>query len=171
MKLSTSPRRFLSVAFLSLLLSMLSSFVANAHPYASNITGTNNAGLVSFTLNEDGAFVTVVYEDGTTNSVLDGSAMLSKGPQLFYLEPPHVGFKIICFKTGTGQPSIISSDAVGVYTYSNSVWNSPRGVGVNKNAAIGPTSVAWLSVIAPTGLKPAGRRGSASICSMPTKRM
>src|SRR6185436_18847432 len=111
MKSSNPFRHILSVSCIAILVSMFASLVANAHPFASNVTGTNSSGLVGFTVNEDGAYVTVVYEDGTTNSVLDGSATLSKGPQLFYLEPPHVGFKIICYKQGNGQPSIISSDA------------------------------------------------------------
>src|SRR5438552_1894115 len=101
---------FISALALGLATLALSSFVANAHPYASNITGTNSSGIVSFTMNEDGAFVTVVYEDGTTNSVFDGSFTVSKGPQLFLLETPHVGFKIICYKQGNGVPSIISSE-------------------------------------------------------------
>src|SRR5438552_999673 len=117
---------------LALALAILSSHVASAHPFASNVTGTNSSGLVGFTLNEDGAYVTVVYEDGTTNSILDGSSTLSKGPQLFYLEPPHVGFKIICYKQGSGSPTLNSSDALPY-----SIWNSPRGVAVNKNPAIG----------------------------------
>jgi len=41
---------------------------ANAHPYASGITGTNGAGNVSFIMNEAGAAVDVVFEDGTTKS-------------------------------------------------------------------------------------------------------
>src|SRR5437870_11592191 len=56
-------RRPLSVSCIALLLSVLSSFVANGHPFASNVTRTNSSGLVGFTLNEDGAYVTVVYED------------------------------------------------------------------------------------------------------------
>src|SRR5262249_48677408 len=138
MKLSCSLLRSLSITFVALLLSVFSALVANAHPYASNITGTNSSGIVSFTMNEDGAYVTIIYEDGTTNSVFDGTFTVSKGPQLFLLETNavlggfHTGFKIICYKQGNGVPSIISSDTVGVYTYSNTVWNSPRGVAVNK---------------------------------------
>src|SRR5205823_3470677 len=117
----------------------LSSYVAHAHPFSSNVTGTNASGIVHFTMNETGAAVTVVYEDGTTNSVLDGTplnATLGKGDNSFFAEG-HSSWRIICYKQGSGVPSIISSDAVGSYTYTNSVWNSPRGVAVNKNAAIG----------------------------------
>jgi hypothetical protein len=143
-----SINKVLSATLLSSLafgLATLSSFVANAHPFASNVTGTNSSGFVSFTLNEDGAFVTVVYEDGSTNTVpgapLDGSATIAKGSYTFYLEPPHTGFKIICSKQGNGVPFLISSD-----TYSNSVWNNANngstlvgigGVGANKYPKIG----------------------------------
>ena len=103
-----------------------------ASPYASGITRTNGAGVVSFIMNEDGATVNVVFEDNTTNSM----GVLPKGSTNFNIGA-HTSFRIFCYKQGTGTPSIISSEAVGVYTYSNSVWNSPRGVAVNKNAAVG----------------------------------
>jgi len=102
-----------------------------AHPYASGVA-TNGAGHVTFIMNEDGATVTVAFEDASTLNL----GVLSKGSNYFSLGA-HTSFAISCYKQGTGTPSIISSEAVGVYTYSNSVWNSPRGVAVNKNAAIG----------------------------------
>lgn len=111
---------------------VVTSPTVNAHPYASGVTGTNGAGFVSFTLNEDGATVTVVFNDLTSTNL----GVLPKGTTNFYLGT-HTGFQISCYKQGTGTPSIISSDAVGVYTYSNSVWNSARGVAVNKNPSIG----------------------------------
>ncbi|MFO1515141.1 MAG: immunoglobulin domain-containing protein [Verrucomicrobiota bacterium] len=104
----------------------------HAHPYASGITGTNGAGFVSFTMNEAGATVIVTFDDLTSTNL----GVLPKGTTNFFLGT-HGGYSISCYKQGTGSPSIISSDAVGVYTYSNSVWNSPRGVAVNKNPAIG----------------------------------
>lgn len=105
---------------------------ASAAPYASGITGTNGAGFVSFTMNEDGATVTVSFSDLTSTNL----GVLPKGTTNFYLGDK-TGFQISCYKQGSGTPSIISSEAVGVYTYSNSVWNSPRGVAVNKNPSIG----------------------------------
>jgi len=83
-------------------------------------------------MNEDGATVAIVFEDNTTNSM----GVLPKGATNFNIGA-HTSFQIICYKQGTGTPSIISSDTVGVYTYSSSVWNSPRGVAVNKNPAVG----------------------------------
>ena len=106
--------------------------LAQAHPYASGVTGTNGAGFVSFTMNEDGATVTVTFDDLTSTNL----GVLPKGTASFHLGA-HAGFSINCYKQGSGTPSIISSDAVGIYTYSNSVWNSARGVAVNKNPAVG----------------------------------
>src|SRR5262249_39928258 len=78
----------------------------------------------------------VVYEDGSTNTVpgYDGTTATTptKGTYSFYLEPPHTSFKIICYKQGNGTPFLISSD-----TFSNSVWNSPRGLAVNQKPAVG----------------------------------
>ncbi len=111
--------------FLALL--CLTGLVANAHPFASGITSTNASGVVGFLMNEAGATVDVVFEDGTTNHM----GVLPKGATNFNLGT-HSSFQIICFKTGNGTPSLISTDSD---TYS--IWNSPRGVAVNKNAAIG----------------------------------
>jgi hypothetical protein len=127
MKLSTSPHRFLFIAFLALLLSMLSSYVAKAHPYASGITGTNASGKVSFIMNEAGATVDVIFDDNTTFHM----GVLPKGATNFTLAP-HTSFRISCFKTGNGTPSLISVDS-----FSNSVWGTPRGVAVGKNPAVG----------------------------------
>lgn len=121
------------VLFLALL--CLTGLVANAHPYASCITGTNAAGMVSFIMNEGGGTVDVVFEDNTTNHM----GVLPKGSTNFNLGT-HTSFRIICFKTGNGVPALISSD-----NYSNSVWNTPTttttvglgGMGVNKNPSIG----------------------------------
>src|SRR4029077_3557492 len=113
--------------FLALAALFLSGLVAQAHPYASGITGTNGAGVVRFIMNEAGANVDVVFEDGTTNHM----GVLPSGSTNFNIGT-HTSFRIISFKTGNGLPSLISSD-----TNTFSIWNSPRGVGVNKNAAIG----------------------------------
>src|SRR5690348_9744949 len=103
MKTQTSSsliQRF-ALALALAITSLLGYNVANAHPYAANVTGTNNSGFVSFVMNEAGAAVTVTYEDGTTNTIpgLDGGAgsILAKGTNTFYLEPPHTGFQITCF--------------------------------------------------------------------------
>src|SRR5262245_6344190 len=131
---SLPPTRKLAV-FLALAALFFSALVAQAHPYASGITGTNGIGDVSFIMNEAGATVDVVFEDNTTNHL----GILPKGSASFNIFA-HTSFRIICFKTGTGVPSLISSD-----TYSNSVWNAATtsatlgmgGVGINKNASVG----------------------------------
>src|SRR4051794_21243550 len=72
MKLSnhSSSRRFLFSSFLITLLSLLSVRVVQANPYASCVTNDN--GTIRFVINESGGTVTVVYDDGTTNSTFDG---------------------------------------------------------------------------------------------------
>src|SRR5438094_10220501 len=106
--LSQLPIPTLAVALAALL---SSSYVARAHPYAANVTGTNGSGIVSFVMNEDGAKVTVVYEDGSTNSVFDGSFTVNNGTNLFLLEAGHSSSKIICYKQGNGVPVLISDNA------------------------------------------------------------
>lgn len=103
-----------------------------ASPYASGVT--NNAGTVSFILNEGGGNVTVTYEDGTTNANFNGintGTNLAKGLQSFSLSG-HNGYAIAVTKPGNGTPSLISLD-----TNKFSIWNSPRGVDANKNAKVG----------------------------------
>jgi hypothetical protein len=99
--------------------------LAQASPYASAVTNDN--GVIKFIMNEGGATVSVVFEDNTTNVL----GVLPKGPASFPLGT-HTSFQIICVKAGNGVAELISSDS-----YTNSVWNSPRGVAVNKNPKIG----------------------------------
>ena len=107
---------------LALGLAMLAvSNPAEAHPYASGVT--NNSGTIQFILNEGGGTVSVVFENGVTNSL----GVLGKGTQSFPLGS-HTSFAIYVTKTGNGTPSLISVD-----TNQFSVWNSPRGVDANKN--------------------------------------
>src|SRR5437764_1957833 len=101
--------------------------VAQAHPYASGVTGTNGAGAVSFVMNEAGANVDIVFDDGTTNSM----GVLPKGSTNFNLGS-HTSFQIICFKAGNGVPFQISDD-----TFTNSTFVNARGVDVNKNPKVG----------------------------------
>ena len=99
----------------------LSSHIAKASPYASGCTNDN--GTIRFFMNETGAVVTVTFEDNSTIAM----GYLNKGPTNFVLGS-HVGYKITCYKAGTGVPVQISSD-----TFSNSIWANPRGVTVNRN--------------------------------------
>jgi hypothetical protein len=127
MKLSTSPRRFLFVAFLSLIISTLSSFVCEAHPFASGLTPTNGSGDVSFILNENTTTVTVVLYTGGVAKETNSLGVLNKGPHTFNIGT-NESYTISCFKTGGGVPVLISSDA-----YTNSQWANPRGVDAFKN--------------------------------------
>src|SRR5437899_7770622 len=101
---------------------------AQAHPYASGLTGTNGSGDVSFVMNEAGATVTVIFSDDFSTLNL---GVLAKGSNYFHLGL-HTSYSIRCYKQGDGTPSVISTD-----TDTYSTWNSSRGVAVNKNVVIG----------------------------------
>jgi len=103
----------------------LAAQVATAHPYASGITNSN--GTIKFILNEGGGTVYVVFENNSTNML----GLLGAGSQSFSLGT-NTSFAIYVTKLGDGTPTLISSDA-----YTNSVWNTPRGVAVNQNPLIG----------------------------------
>jgi hypothetical protein len=104
---------------------LLFSSAAKATPYASGVT--NNNGTIQFILNEGGGTVSVVFEDGTTNTM----GVLPSGAQSFPLGA-HTSYSIYVTKLGNGTPVLISTD-----TNQFNVWNSPRGVDVNKNAKLG----------------------------------
>jgi len=120
-----SPHRFLFASALTVLAAMLSMLVAQAHPYASGVT--NNAGTVSFIINEGGATVDVVFEDNTTNHM----GVLPRGISSFNLAA-HTGYQIIVTKQGNGVPAQISNDADQWAMYANG-----RGIAVNKNPKTG----------------------------------
>ena len=107
---------------------LLAPIMVYATPYASCFT--NNAGTISFALNEGGGNVTVTYDDGSTNASFNGittGTNLAKGKYSFVLTP-HTSFNVTAFKVGTGSPSQISVDATNTY------YPSPRGVAVNASA-------------------------------------
>src|SRR5690348_2386690 len=79
----------------ALALTTFAAHLASAHPYASGVTGTNAAGQVSFTMNEDGATVTITFED---NSKLN-MGVLPKGATNFNIGS-HTSYRISCFKEG-----------------------------------------------------------------------
>ncbi|HUC86667.1 MAG TPA: hypothetical protein VL970_15830, partial [Candidatus Acidoferrales bacterium] len=96
-----------------------------ATPYASCVT--NSAGTVSFYLNESGGNVTIIYEDGSTNSDYNGITTgvgLASGPYSFSLSD-HTSYSILVFKTGSGSASVIHTMPAG----------TPRGIDVNKHPA------------------------------------
>jgi hypothetical protein len=111
--------------FAAVLAFVLACLHVEAHPYASGIT--NNNGNIEFILNESGGDVNVVFEDNSTNVM----GVLDKGQHSFPLGT-HTSYSIIVKKLGNGVPALISSDSDQF-----SIWNSPRGVDVNKNAKIG----------------------------------
>ena len=93
-----------------------------ATPYASCIT--NNAGVISFYLNESGGNVTVTYEDNSTNASYNGISTginLASGPHSFTLTP-HTSYTISVFKIGSGSGNVITTMAAA----------TPRGIDVNK---------------------------------------
>ena len=116
----------------------LSLEVTLANPYASAIT--NDHGTIRFYLNESGAKVTVVYEDGTTNANFNGTTTglnVPSGPTSFLLGA-HTGYQIICAGTGNGTPFQISTDCGPTNNApAFTGWNVPRGVDANKNPKIG----------------------------------
>jgi len=97
------------------------SFSALAHPYASGLT--NNAGTISFILNESANDVSVVFNNGAATNDLGA---LSSGVQSFSLGS-YTNYSIIVTRTGTGAISQISVDAP------NNDFFGPRGVAVNQN--------------------------------------
>jgi hypothetical protein len=145
MKLITPLTRFLRPAAATATL-LLTGSLALAHPYASSVSGTNGTGDVSFIMNEAGATVNVVFEDNSTNAM----GVLPKGSTNFHLGT-HTSFKIICFKAGNGTPTLISTD-----TDTYSTWNTPRGVAVTKNPAIGVNFGRLAVGNALAGAKPLG---------------
>ncbi len=131
MKQLSNMNRVLSLS-VAIGLAALIPTCLHASPYASGLT--NNAGTVSFTLNENGGNVTVTYEDASTNASFNGiltGTNLLKGSYSFSLGA-HTGYAISVTKTGNGTPSLISVD-----TNKFSIWNSPRGVDANKNPKFG----------------------------------
>lgn len=95
--------------------------LANAHPYAASLT--NNAGVVSFRLNEPAPSVEVLWNNGASKTNLGA---LPRG-----LTVTNVGatspFQVKVEKTGTGTPALISDNANRLNQF-----EQPRGVAVNR---------------------------------------
>src|ERR1051325_11103165 len=119
------PAPMASALDLVLALAALPHHQAQAHPYASAVT--NDSGTIRFILNEAGGTVAVTFEDSSTLAL----GVLGKGPQSFSLGA-HTSYAISVNKVGAGSPTLISTD-----TSQFSVWNSPRGVAVNKSPKLG----------------------------------
>lgn len=100
---------------------------AGAHPYASGIS--NNAGTVSWVLNETATDVKIIFDNGASTNDLGSAPIVGTNTFSF---AGHTNFSIVVFKAGSGAITQISSDA----NVDNSFYG-PRGVAVNKNAKTG----------------------------------
>lgn len=121
--LHTPPR--LARLAVALAASALAGQIVHATPYASGVT--NNAGNISFVLNEGGGNVTVAYDDGTTNANYNGittGTNLASGVYSFALGT-HTTYSIMVYKLGAGAPTLINS----------SFGFTPRGIDVNRHPA------------------------------------
>ena len=103
----------------------LSSFVARAVPYASCIT--NNAGTVSYYLNENADNVKVVFDGGGAGNTTDLGAQ-TKGPHSFAMGA-HTSYEIKVSKSAPAGWTLISDDTNPYCEYAN-----PRGVVVSRVA-------------------------------------
>src|SRR5580765_5483922 len=103
---------------------MLGQLTAKAVPYASAVI--NNAGTVSFVLNEAADNVKIVLDGGA--STLDLGAQ-GPGTHSFSLGAA-TRFEIVVSKNGVAPWTLISSDANTLLQFT-----TPRGVAVNMNAA------------------------------------
>lgn len=105
---------------------ILISPIARATPYASCVT--NNAGTIQFYLNEGGATVTVIYNDGSTNANFNGITTgtdLASGFYSFSLGS-FTSYTILVSKAGSGSPSVIQTLSESGATV------NPRGIDVNR---------------------------------------
>jgi hypothetical protein len=117
---------------LALAATVLASHVASATPYATCLT--NNAGTVSFRLNESGGSVKVIGNGGAlTNDLgvlpfgLTVTNLSSSGGSSTMIGGV---FQVAVDKTGSGAPTLISDN-----NNVNNQFYGPRAVGVNKRPA------------------------------------
>jgi hypothetical protein len=101
---------------------VLAGYAACAHPYASGVT--NNAGTISFILNESADSVQVAFDNYTSTNNLGA---LAAGVQSFALAG-HTNYAIIVRKAGIGVPFLISADTNRLLNFPG-----PEGVAVNRN--------------------------------------
>src|SRR5262245_16152208 len=99
----------------------LTAIPVQGHPYASGIS--NNAGTISFILNEKAESIKVAFDNNTVTNTLAGQT--NAGVQSFALGG-HTNFSIIVSKAGSGSISQVSVNAT------NNSFFGPRGVGVNR---------------------------------------
>jgi WD40 repeat protein len=132
MTLNSMKKWFALVAAIAL------PMLASATPYATLLT--NNAGVISFRLNESG-FVTIITTNSSGNLVTNDIGNRTQG-----LTATNIGnlgnFTVIVSKTNnpgwvSGGTLQISVDGTNTVTLATNLtrFNSPRGVAVNKNPA------------------------------------
>ena len=128
-------RSWLTASLASLTVLALSSFVARATPYASEVK--NVSGTVSFTLNEGGS-VKISHSSGTTNT----QGNLAAGSYSFVLGAANPVYVIVTSTNGAvGYKSLTGPLVAGrVQLPTNgdpatARFPTPRGLAVNKNPA------------------------------------
>ncbi len=112
---------------LALALAGLSTRVATAHPYATCLT--NNAGTVSFRLNEAADTVRIIWNGGANSFTLGAVAPGLTVTNVGAVTSP---FKVEVFKVGSGTPSYILPTAA---TTNNTQFYGPRAISINKRPA------------------------------------
>jgi hypothetical protein len=126
------------LTFILLAAALLFPSVMRATPYATSLT--NNAGTISFRLNESADSVDVVYTNLSAVLVTNSLGALPAGLAVNALGVPGT-FSVIVSKQGapgyvSGAALQISTDTVTNGTSTNVMrFNSPRGVAVNQNPA------------------------------------
>lgn len=104
-----------------------SAIVAQAHPYATSLT--NNAGVISFRLNEAADDVKILWNDGAASFDL---GPLPRGLTVTNLSAEGITspFKVQVAKAGAGVPTLISDN-----NDTNNMFWAPRSLAVNKRPA------------------------------------
>ncbi len=127
-KMNNAPTRpTLRGLVLALAATVLATGVATAHPYATCLT--NNAGVVSFRLNEAADSVKILWNSGASSYTIGA---LTNGLTVTNLTAQGVTspFQVEVTKAGSGTPALISDN-----NNVNNQFYGPRAVGVNKRPA------------------------------------
>src|SRR6478672_211539 len=110
---------------------------SQAHPYASGVT--NNAGNITFHLNESvtNGQVYVLFDSGSVSNVPAGipnnGSNVPRGVYTFSLGA-HTNYSINIFNVGTGTAFQTSPNPAAGSVATNFDYFAPRGVAINKNA-------------------------------------
>lgn len=123
--------------------------MAKASPYASGLTNIviGGSNYLQYVMNEAGASVSIVFEDGTSNVL---SANMPAGKTNVYIGT-NTSWKIYATKLGNGTPFQITTDA---HQFNN--WYTPRGVDIAKNPTVGSQFGRIFVANSQSGLAPNG---------------